>query len=98
MAAVDRDRAAPATSAGAQMTSAEGRPPGAGLEVQGLTKVHSTGVRANDGISLHVRAGEIFGLLGPNGAGKSTLVQQVIGLTGARPRPLTHVVRRARPD
>ena len=53
---------------------------GAGLQIDELTKVYSTGVRANDGISLHVEPGEIFGLLGPNGAGKSTLVQQVIGL------------------
>lgn len=37
-------------------------------------------VRANDGISLDVRRGEIFGLLGPNGAGKSTLVRQLTGL------------------
>ncbi|MFI0152908.1 ABC transporter ATP-binding protein [Streptomyces lydicus] len=37
-------------------------------------------VRANDGITLHVRRGEIFGLLGPNGAGKSTLVRQLTGL------------------
>ncbi|MHB1568413.1 MAG: ABC transporter ATP-binding protein [Solirubrobacteraceae bacterium] len=54
--------------------------PGTGLTVEQLTKVYPNGVRANDGISLHVAAGEIFGLLGPNGAGKSTLVQQVIGL------------------
>ncbi|MFB0630202.1 ABC transporter ATP-binding protein [Streptomyces sp. AB3(2024)] len=38
------------------------------------------GIRANDGISLEVRRGEIFGLLGPNGAGKSTLVRQLTGL------------------
>ncbi|MFB6888858.1 ABC transporter ATP-binding protein [Kitasatospora sp. NPDC056327] len=37
-------------------------------------------VRANDGITLTVRQGEIFGLLGPNGAGKSTLVRQLTGL------------------
>ncbi|MET3987649.1 ABC transporter ATP-binding protein [Streptomyces sp. PvR034] len=36
--------------------------------------------RANDGIDLDVRRGEIFGLLGPNGAGKSTLVRQLTGL------------------
>ncbi len=37
-------------------------------------------IRANDGISLTVHQGEIFGLLGPNGAGKSTLVRQLTGL------------------
>jgi ABC-2 type transport system ATP-binding protein len=37
-------------------------------------------VRANAGISLEVRRGEVFGLLGPNGAGKSTLVRQLTGL------------------
>ncbi|GHH60684.1 ABC transporter ATP-binding protein [Kitasatospora indigofera] len=37
-------------------------------------------VRANDGITLDVRQGEVFGLLGPNGAGKSTLVRQLTGL------------------
>jgi ABC-2 type transport system ATP-binding protein len=52
----------------------------AGLRIEQLTKVYANGVRANDGISLRVDSGEIFGLLGPNGAGKSTLVQQVIGL------------------
>ncbi|MFE5493723.1 ABC transporter ATP-binding protein [Streptomyces virginiae] len=36
--------------------------------------------RANDGVTLDVRRGEIFGLLGPNGAGKSTLVRQLTGL------------------
>jgi len=38
---------------------------------------------ALDGISLEIRAGEIFGLLGPNGAGKST----TIGILTTRTRP-----------
>jgi ABC-2 type transport system ATP-binding protein len=38
---------------------------------------------ALDGLSLEVRAGEIFGLLGPNGAGKST----TIGILTTRVKP-----------
>lgn len=49
------------------------------LEIADLTKVYRSGVRANDGISLVVDEGEVFGLLGPNGAGKTTLVGQVLG-------------------
>jgi ABC-2 type transport system ATP-binding protein len=45
-----------------------------------VTKVFNGKVRANDGISLTVAPGEVYGLLGPNGAGKSTLVKQVMGL------------------
>ncbi|MFJ8438565.1 ABC transporter ATP-binding protein [Kitasatospora griseola] len=51
--------------------------------VSGLVKTYRAGgteVRANDGIDLAVRRGEVFGLLGPNGAGKSTLVRQLTGL------------------
>jgi ABC-2 type transport system ATP-binding protein len=50
------------------------------LQVRDLVKVFNQKVRANDGISLTVEPGEVYGLLGPNGAGKSTLVKQVIGL------------------
>ncbi|WTJ79528.1 ABC transporter ATP-binding protein [Kitasatospora sp. NBC_01539] len=55
--------------------------------MRGLARSYRSGtgakaveVRANDGIDLTVRRGEIFGLLGPNGAGKSTLVRQLTGL------------------
>lgn len=45
-----------------------------------VTKVYKGGTVANDGLTLHIDSGEVYGLLGPNGAGKSTLVKQVIGL------------------
>jgi ABC-2 type transport system ATP-binding protein len=51
------------------------------LEVENVTKEYRGGVRANDGVSLRVGAGEVFGLLGPNGAGKTTLVRQIVGIT-----------------
>src|SRR6266480_2463769 len=50
------------------------------LEIDNVTKVYPSGVRANETISLTASEGEIFGLLGPNGAGKTTLVSQVLGL------------------
>lgn len=51
------------------------------LDVRDLTKEYRGGVRANDGITFAVAAGEVFGLFGHNGAGKTTLLHQVTGLT-----------------
>ncbi|MCB9419133.1 MAG: ATP-binding cassette domain-containing protein [Ardenticatenaceae bacterium] len=45
------------------------------IEIDNLVKVYSGSVRAVDGVSLHVEAGQIYGFLGPNGAGKSTAVK-----------------------
>lgn len=52
------------------------------LTIRGLSKTYPgrRGVRANDGIDLDVRPGQVVGLLGHNGAGKTTLVNQVVGL------------------
>jgi ABC-2 type transport system ATP-binding protein len=45
------------------------------IDVAGLVREFKGGVRAVDGIDLHVDSGEIYGFLGPNGAGKSTTVK-----------------------
>ena len=43
----------------------------------------SSALRALDGVSFDIEAGEFFGLLGPNGAGKTTLISFLAGLTRA---------------
>lgn len=49
------------------------------VKVIDLVKTYGA-LRALDGISLTIEAGEIFGILGHNGAGKSTLVSMLAGL------------------
>jgi ABC-type multidrug transport system, ATPase component len=49
------------------------------IKVDGLAKSFP-GVRAVDGISFDVRAGEIFGLVGPDGAGKTTTLRMLAGI------------------
>jgi ABC-2 type transport system ATP-binding protein len=51
------------------------------IQVSSLTK-HFGEVRAVDGLSFEVHAGEIFGLVGPDGAGKTTTLRMLAGVMG----------------
>ena len=64
-------------------TSAPPLAAGGGFAVRRKKDQPAREIVALDGLSLDVRAGEIFGLLGPNGAGKSTTV----GILTTRVRP-----------
>lgn len=48
------------------------------LKVSDLSKSYGA-IRAVDGVSFEVFAGEIFGVIGPNGSGKTTLFNSVLG-------------------
>jgi ABC-2 type transport system ATP-binding protein len=58
-------------------------------------------VRAVDGISFTIEAGEVVGFLGPNGAGKTTTLKMLSGLlypTGGEGRVLGHIPSRRERD
>jgi ABC-2 type transport system ATP-binding protein len=73
------------------------------IHVENLVKTFGE-VKAVDGVSFDVGAGEIFAFLGPNGAGKTTTIQMlttllaptsgVITIDGLDPRTKAHDVRR----
>jgi ABC-2 type transport system ATP-binding protein len=67
------------------------------IEIENLTHDYQTGfwskrsLRALDGLSLRVEAGEVFGFLGPNGAGKTTtfkILMRMLRPTGGEARIL----------
>ena len=69
------------------------------LEALNVTKIFGT-LKANDGVTLKVKPGEIHAFLGENGAGKSTLVKMIYGAlqpTGGEFRWMGKVVTIANP-
>jgi ABC-2 type transport system ATP-binding protein len=56
------------------------RTPGLWGAVRGLVQRRHRTVRALDGISFALEAGELVGYIGPNGAGKSTTVKTLAGI------------------
>ncbi|HXV78160.1 MAG TPA: LPS export ABC transporter ATP-binding protein [Candidatus Polarisedimenticolaceae bacterium] len=50
-----------------------------GLVARDLVK-QFRGRKVVDGVSVHIRPGEVIGLLGPNGAGKTTSFHMILGL------------------
>jgi len=79
----------PAGSVRGMTETLGGAPVGAGtgqqaIAVQGLVKSYPAKdgppLKAVDGVSFSVAAGEFFGILGPNGAGKTTTLELVEGI------------------
>src|SRR6476646_3170057 len=69
----------PEQSSGSRSPVPEAASPEVLLEVVDLSKSFGP-VRAVQGLSLDVRAGEVHAVCGHNGAGKSTLVKSLVGL------------------
>jgi ABC-2 type transport system ATP-binding protein len=56
------------------------RAPGLWGAVRGLARRRYREVRALDGVSFSLEAGELVGYIGPNGAGKSTTIKTLAGI------------------
>jgi ABC-2 type transport system ATP-binding protein len=70
------------------------------LEFDGLRRTYGS-VKALDGLSFGVPAGQVFGFLGPNGAGKTTAMRALFGVTALeageirwRGKPVDETARR----
>lgn len=50
------------------------------LSMEGITKIYSNGMLANNAVNFSARYGEIHALMGENGAGKSTLMKVLFGI------------------
>ena len=49
------------------------------LKIENITKIYGE-KRAVDGLSLHIKKGEVYGFIGHNGAGKTTTLKAVCGI------------------
>ena len=56
------------------------------LKIANIETLYYDRIYALHGLSLGVKAGEIFAVLGPNGAGKTTLLKTIAGLLKDQPK------------
>ena len=50
------------------------------LEIKNVSKTYDGTKKANDDITLSIKAGDTYGFVGHNGAGKTTLLKEIAGI------------------